>query len=379
MIPALDPSTLTVTPEVWEERLLEMHGATDSEAFIQAVFRLIEATVSCDFSLVVLHAVDHLPMVAQDSLGRVFSYEFMEQSYRYNPATPYLMANPGVRMLTTREQLLSGDEILSHPFYEHGMKPMNFRHCLALFFWDFVPLIAHQVFAAFRREGQQDFSPADERSMLALHAHINTALKRIRRQHSDRATTVAMDSALQNLPSGATMLDWETKITHLNDSSRKLFNLWNDEPETAEPVIPELILATCAALKEFWREMLKIDPLGRVAKKETVLHPTRQDMRAEVTLISPSGTSMAHPSFLIQIQAPPANQQEIFSRLSSLTESEREAVLLVGQCLDNQQIADRLKVSVGAVKTRLFGAFKKLQINHRSQLVAMLTGNDKVS
>lgn len=95
-------SPLPVPPDEWQERLLAVHGAISSEELIEAVFRLMEGTVRCDFSLVVLHALDHLPMVARDSQGRVFSYQFMEQSYAHNPATAFLMANPGVRMLTTR-------------------------------------------------------------------------------------------------------------------------------------------------------------------------------------------------------------------------------------------------------------------------------------
>jgi DNA-binding CsgD family transcriptional regulator len=188
----------------WHEKLLAVHGAESS---------------------VVLHAVDQLPMIAEDSLAKSYSYEFMEQSYLHNPATAYLMANPGVPMLTTREQLPSGDAIYAHPFYEHGI---------------------------FRHEGQPDFIREEENALLSLHPHFRIQFLFPREGASDA-----------------------THYPHL------------------------------------------------------------------------------------------------------LTHSERAVVALASSCLDNQQISDRLQISLAAVKTRLHKAFKKLGVEHRSQLVNLLRTNGR--
>lgn len=352
---------LPVPPDEWQERLLAMHGAVDSESFIQAVFRLVEGTVKCDFSMVVLHAVDALPMVARDSEGREFSYAFMEQSYRHNPATPFLMANPGVRLLTTREQLPAGDAIYEHPFYEHGMKPMGFRHCLALFFWDYTPAIAHQVFAIFRAEGREDYSAQEEAAMLSLHPHIDTALKRIRRQQGTQTTL------LNPVSDAALSLDWEFKLTHCTPGAGELLRTWSDGKS-----LPESLVAACRQLKEMWRDLLKIDPLGKIVKSERIPHPGDEQQYADVRMIFPADTALTHPSFSIELKSAPTTREGASQHLARLTPAEREVAALVANCLDNQQIADRLSISVAAVKTRLHTAFKKLQIVHRSQLVALL-------
>lgn len=364
------PTTPPVPASEWLELLLAVHASEDSEELIQAVFRLLRETVDCDFSLVVLHAVDHLPMVARDSLGRVYSYEFMERSYQHNPATAYLMANPGVRMLSTREQLLAGDAMLEHPFYEHGMKPMNFRHCLALFFWDYLPQVAHQVFAVMRSEGRADFTQAEETAILGLHPHIDTALKRIRRHQNDLTTRQGLASLAEALPSGHIVLDWELNITQENATSRKLLIQWNKA--TSSSLIPKEFLGICASLKEQWRNMLKLDPKGQLVCRESLMHPTKSGLRAEISIHCPPDASLAHPSFVIHIEATPTTHEEILKRLLKLTTAEREVTLLAGKCLDNQHIADRLSLTVSAVKTRLHTAFKKLQVTHRSQIVALL-------
>jgi DNA-binding NarL/FixJ family response regulator len=356
------------THEEWQERLLAMHGAVRSEDLIQAVFRLMEATVHCDFSLVVLHAVDHLPMVAMDSQGRVFSYEFMEQSYRHNPATAYLMAHPGVPMLTTREQLPAGDEIFSHLFYERGMKPMNFRHCLALFFWDFVPLIAHQVFAVFRHEGQPDFNADEEKAMLALHPHINVALKRVRQQEREQGARESLGNMVDELHGAALMLDWDLAVSHVTAAGQEALAKWQRD----NAALPETILQACDQLKARWREVLKMDPKGGLQRREQVSHPQDKTLMAEVSLIAPRESTFAHPGFLVQLQTAPKSGEEIRKRLEVLTDAERAVAMLAAACLDNQQIADRLRINVSAVKMRLHKVFKKLGIETRSQLVSAL-------
>ena len=55
-----------------------------------------------------------------------------------------------------------------------------------------------------------------------------------------------------------------------------------------------------------------------------------------------------------------------------LTRSETEAALLVLEGLDNQQIADRLGISVVAVKVRLHGVYRKFNVQSRTQLAARL-------
>ena len=58
--------------------------------------------------------------------------------------------------------------------------------------------------------------------------------------------------------------------------------------------------------------------------------------------------------------------------LGALSASEQEAALLVAEGLSNEEIANRLGISIAAVKLRLHGAFKKLNVRNRTQLAAVL-------
>jgi DNA-binding CsgD family transcriptional regulator len=57
-----------------------------------------------------------------------------------------------------------------------------------------------------------------------------------------------------------------------------------------------------------------------------------------------------------------------------ITDREREIVNLVAAGLSNRQIADRLVVSVRTVEGHLYRIFAKLGIEHREQLIHLVTG-----
>jgi hypothetical protein len=104
--PLSDLPSLSVTADDWQRLLLAVHASTTSEELILAAFQLMKGTVASDFTLVVLHVVDHPPMVARDSLGSVYGYEFMEQSYRHSLAT----ARTHFANLTTANAITDTDQ-----------------------------------------------------------------------------------------------------------------------------------------------------------------------------------------------------------------------------------------------------------------------------
>jgi DNA-binding CsgD family transcriptional regulator len=59
---------------------------------------------------------------------------------------------------------------------------------------------------------------------------------------------------------------------------------------------------------------------------------------------------------------------------SILTPKEREVALLISHGLTNQQIADRMYVSLSTVKSHIQSIFEKFKVKNRSSLIAMLNG-----
>ena len=61
----------------------------------------------------------------------------------------------------------------------------------------------------------------------------------------------------------------------------------------------------------------------------------------------------------------------------TLTDRERQIILLVSEGLSNKEIARRLKITDGTVKVHLHSIFGKLQVSNRTALVAITQGTEK--
>jgi DNA-binding NarL/FixJ family response regulator len=83
-------------------------------------------------------------------------------------------------------------------------------------------------------------------------------------------------------------------------------------------------------------------------------------------LLSPSVTKRLIAEFAARAKDPPAS-----SSLEELTSREREVMALAAEGLSNEQIAERLVVSVATAKTHVSRAMVKLGVRDRAQLVAL--------
>jgi DNA-binding CsgD family transcriptional regulator len=370
--PRPQPSAL-VSPVEWERRLLAMHGATDTDEFIDAVFTLLQGTVKCDFTLANLRNVDGVPLMARDSLGREFGIEYMERFFKANPSVGYVMMRPGLRILHTKDHLPQDAALKSLPFYTEFMQPENWRHSVALLFWGFFPPVPQNAFCVFRSAEQADFDENDLAQLRLVHPHINTALKRLKKQLKARSADDRITALLNSLPGNATLLDWDLRITNMSTSARRLSAQWSGREKESLPrtlELPPELLAACAEMKAEWRAQ------SEMMSKRVVPHSTQPALSAEITLVLQQESVLAHPGFLVRLNDNEGTSATLArstpATLSLLSPAEREAVLLVGEGLINAEIAVRLGISIAAVKLRLHGAFKKLNVRTRTQLAALL-------
>ena len=368
-----------VSPVEWERRLLAMHGATDADEFIEAVFILLQGTVTCRFALANLRNVDGVPLLARDSMGREFDPDYMERFFKANPSVGYVMKRPGLRILHTKDHLPPDDKLRTMPFYTEFMQPENWRHSVALLFWGFFPPLPQNAFCVFRGEDEPDFDENDLARLRLVHPHIGTALKRIKKQLKSRSNDDRITALLNSLPGNATLLDWDLRITNQSTSARRLAAAWMNRGNESLPrnlELPPEVLAVCAEMKEDWRESLRRDPGMTLLKSTSLPHSSRPELSAEISLVLGQDSVLAHPGFLVrfleQLEPASTGPDRSTTELDSLTPAEREAVVLVARGHNNAEIALRLGVSVAAVKLRLHGAFKKLKVTQRSQLVAKL-------
>jgi DNA-binding NarL/FixJ family response regulator len=83
-------------------------------------------------------------------------------------------------------------------------------------------------------------------------------------------------------------------------------------------------------------------------------------------LLSPSVTRRLIGEFAARAKEPPVS-----SALEELTDREREVMALAATGLSNEQIADRLVLSVATAKTHVSRAMVKLGVRDRAQLVVL--------
>jgi DNA-binding CsgD family transcriptional regulator len=77
----------------------------------------------------------------------------------------------------------------------------------------------------------------------------------------------------------------------------------------------------------------------------------------------------------------PANAGEVANapqkRLGALTERRRQVETLACRGLSNRQIAEKLGVTEGTVKTHIHAIFEKLDVHNRAELIFALIGRSK--
>jgi DNA-binding NarL/FixJ family response regulator len=140
---------------------------------------------------------------------------------------------------------------------------------------------------------------------------------------------------------------------------------------TADPRLSgvKVVILTTFDLDEYVYEALRSGASGFLVKDndpEEMVHAVRVAARGDA-LISPSITRRLIAEFAGRIPPPPRPG----TRLGTLTEREREVLLLVAAGLTNDQIAARLTLSPATAKTHVSRIMTKLDARDRSQLVVL--------
>ncbi|CAN5251902.1 hypothetical protein BH09ACT12_BH09ACT12_06980 [soil metagenome] len=65
----------------------------------------------------------------------------------------------------------------------------------------------------------------------------------------------------------------------------------------------------------------------------------------------------------------PIHHETWRAELADLSPRERDVLCLITNCLTNQEISDRLYVSLNSVKTYIRGAYRKIGVTTRAQAV----------
>lgn len=365
--------------------LIALQAAISSDAAIKAIMALLQRAVSCDFVgaffRIEAHADGAVPYRMIDTRGRDFGPQLRDGSlFRDHPAAPKLMANPGIKFITTRE-ILPPDEILHRSgFYRDAMQVIGFRHSIAIYFWEDPPQMPEAVFSPSRAEGQPDFTDEDMAVLDRLYPQIDAALRRVRAIEQERTLRGEL-RALVDPTRPICVLHWNLSVAAANRAARELCAQWNQgdaNPRLKPPpfCLPPSLRDACLELKKRWSLSLQQRPATGTAEKLTVRHPDRTRLSATVSLHAQHTAPLGKPGFLIEFETPEqttrANQPHEEPHRGRFTLSERELIRFVREGKSNQEIALETGKALGSVKNAFSALFGKVGVHSRSALIARI-------
>jgi DNA-binding CsgD family transcriptional regulator len=354
---------------------------------IDSAFRLLAATVACDFTSAFYQRSNDGLLKERDSRGRTYDLAFMRRYVELTPALPFARANRGVALLRTRELLPESMASLhASAFYREVMQPQGWRHGVALCFWGqpagALPLLVASVY---RREGQRDFSGDETARLERIHPFIDCAVNNLSERDLYRSVHEGMAMVIADESRGFAILNRDLEAVQVTAVARLRCAAWLEatgEIPASPPTtwrLPTALAATCHDLHNGWQSLLHVDSVAAgIFRRRRVVSATTAELTASVTLTPATGLS--DPTFVIEFHDPtPAGPVDSVDQalrlLERLTPAERAVAVVAARGCSNQEVADRLGKTVHAVKFLLHKIYKKCGVPSRAALAAILRSN----
>jgi DNA-binding CsgD family transcriptional regulator len=366
--PVIDPSL--------EKPLLCLHAAMNVDSFWQAIQHLLSAAMPNRLIGLMLQPNPILPMIAR------WTAPMRDGFFAVEPLKSYVAGQPRQRFVRLSDLFSNRSSLMKSAFYRRYMAPQKCAHGICLLFWQ-----GHRHICAIvimRTATQGDLSAAEMKLLRQLYPQFLTALCRLRLLEREHSLRMDLEDFLSRLPLPTILLRWNLKPIYQNRAARDFCTVWEKGPEEAQLTnatspIPSEILDRCRLLKQQWAHAQRPVAPQTGFKEERVCHPRSPHLRATLHLKQLSSAGVARPHFLIEcedlrssaaVRTGPASVR--LPHLARLTRREQEVARLVCEGRSNQEIADDACLSLPMVKKHLHAIFRKLEVNSRSRLIALL-------
>jgi DNA-binding CsgD family transcriptional regulator len=359
-----------------EKPLLCLHAAMNVGSFWKAIQHLLSVAVPNRLVGLMLQPNPILPMIAR------WTAPMRDGFFTAEPLKSYIARQPRHRLVRISHLFSNRSSLLKSQFYRRYMAPQKCAHGVCLLFWKDRRLVC--VIAIMRTATQGDLSPAEVNLLQRLYPHFLTALCRLRSLEREHSLRMELEEFLSRLPLPTILLRWNLKPIYQNRAARDFCAVWEKGPEEAKLTkgtspIPSEILDRCRLLKQQWADAQRPVAPETGFKEERVRHPQSPHLRATLHLKQLSSAGVARPHFLIECEdlhssaaAPTGPASVRLPHLARLTRREQEVARLVCEGRSNQEIADDASLSLPMVKKHLHAIFRKLEVNSRSRLIALL-------
>ena len=366
----------TIIESALEKPLLNLHATMDTASLWRAIQSVINAVMPSSLMGLTLQHNPILPMIA------LWTKPLSNDAFNYRPIEAYLNAHPRSKVVRASDVFPTRNRLLRSDFYQQYMVPHTCRYAIGLFFWSSFKLMG--VITIMRSAKQRDFSEMEMKLLRHLHPQFQTVFRRLGSLEREHSARLAFEGFLQRLPLPTILLRWNLKLAYQNQAAREFSALWESGPDLAraqkaDAPLPVAILNGCRALKQQWEKSSRLNRPHPDMGQQVIHHPRWPYLRATLSLKQLGSAGVVRPHFLIEceeLRHQGQAQQEVptarLPHLVRLTRREQEVTLLVCEGRSNQEIADVAALSVPMVKKHLHAIFRKLEVNSRSQLMALM-------
>ncbi len=363
----------SIVDPILEKPLLHLHGATDIDSFWKAVQQVVAAALPSCFIGLTLQHTPLLPRIVRSTAKVPGGF------FPIAPFETYFAMHPRSRLVLTSDVFPDERALKKSLFYRNYMARLNGRYAIGLFFWNAGRLLA--VIVVMRSAKQGPLSRSEMKRVRQLYTQFQTALARLRSSERDHTVRVALEQFLRRVPLPTILLRWNLRLAYQNQAASDCLSLWQRGPERArliktKAVLPPEIFDRCRMLRKRWEQLGPLNFPPSSFKDELVHHPKRHYLRATITLKQIGSAGVARPHFLIEFEnlRGTGTKQEIATlpHLVQLTRREQQLARLVCDGRSNQEIADESNLSLETVKKHLHNVFRKLEVNSRSRLMALM-------
>jgi DNA-binding CsgD family transcriptional regulator/PAS domain-containing protein len=216
---------------------------------------------------------------------------------------------------------------------------------------------------------------ADVSFLEALEPHVASVLEVMRARERERVTCLALQKLLGRLPVGVLLLDSDGSLLFKNPTAAEACARWNfgEEARSLNATrvfrLPREVVRASRALQSKRGSSPRLD-------SAVVESPLVEGLRAIVQPVRFDANPLSLSRCLVHFETTrpdPASPGGRLALLVRLTPRERELAELVGDGHGNAAVARQLGKSVHTVKKQLQAVFRKLGVERRSQLIAMLS------
>ena len=359
-----------------QESLVALHDATTFKTLWAALLSLIHAAIPVEeVNFGIGLDCGRPSMVFSTTSG--FGPESWERTFRGLDEMEQSMRGTVVNLIRCSEVVESG---ASKGSLSRKDGLFDDRANAVGFFFRRGKLLDHALFLR-PLDSRRDLDDAEIWFLESLHAHIETALRRVLGLNQEKARMSALGKALREEHTPVFVLDWNCRFIFSSAEGLDASNRWSNIPRRSR-LIPDQRLPM-AVLKEIDLQKIQlrvagrgdIGFFGRNATRRSVVTAPDGKLRAIVVYLKPRNSPVNHGCFMVRFSVARCDGTSVLETWEEnprFTAGEQTVIELVCSGAGNSEIATALCLSVHTVRAHLRSIFRKLGVRSRGQMIVRL-------